>query len=148
MQSMVALILSNGQMANIEPRLTKLGLRCQHYNKDSIRDLNHDSAELIYLLSFRTLADPDWPHLRVRLAQANRFYIVITDSLNSAEIMNAARDGAYDVLLHSDSDERWQEALLKVVDSQKLWLQLYGGAPLRSEEHTSELQSPMYLVCR
>src|SRR5437879_11024552 len=22
------------------------------------------------------------------------------------------------------------------------------GAPLRSEEHTSELQSPMYLVCR
>src|SRR5437879_8652264 len=23
-----------------------------------------------------------------------------------------------------------------------------GGAPARSEEHTSELQSPMYLVCR
>src|SRR5437762_9184889 len=23
-----------------------------------------------------------------------------------------------------------------------------GGIPLRSEEHTSELQSPMYLVCR
>src|SRR5437763_11127978 len=23
-----------------------------------------------------------------------------------------------------------------------------GGRPLRSEEHTSELQSPMYLVCR
>src|SRR5437762_4645164 len=25
---------------------------------------------------------------------------------------------------------------------------LLGGARLRSEEHTSELQSPMYLVCR
>src|ERR1017187_10844271 len=29
-----------------------------------------------------------------------------------------------------------------------LLLQLPGGAVPRSEEHTSELQSPMYLVCR
>src|SRR3989449_971369 len=127
---MVIYLLSNGQTSFVEPRLTKLGIRVQHFTKDSIRDLNHDTVELIYLLPFKTLLESDWPPLRVRLAQANRCYIVVSETLPSAEIMTAARDGAYDVLLASDGDERWLEALRKVVDSQKLWLQLYGGAPL------------------
>src|SRR6266480_974869 len=131
---MLALVLGNGPLWNCAPRLRQLGVRCQHFTKDTVRDLNHDSAELIYLLPFKTLADADWPQLRVKLAQANRCYIVVSDQLSSAEIMNAARDGAYDVLLASDGDERWLEALRKVVDSQKLWLQLYGGAPLGSKD--------------
>ena len=131
---MLALVLGNGPLWNCAPRLRQLGIRCQHFSKDTVRDLNHDSAELIYLLPFKTLADADWPQLRVKLAQANRCYIVVSDQLSSAEIMNAARDGAYDVLLTSDGDERWLEALRKVVDSQKLWLQLYGGAPLGSKD--------------
>src|SRR5437773_3174414 len=131
---MLALVLGNGPLWNCAPRLRQLGIRCQHFSKDTVRDLNHDSAELIYLLPFKTLADADWPQLRVKLAQANRCYIVVSDQLSSAEIMNAARDGAYDVLLASDGDERWLEALRKVVDSQKLWLQLYGGAPLGSKD--------------
>src|SRR5947208_3974412 len=131
---MLALVLGNGPLWNCAPRLRQLGIRCQHFSKDTVRDLNHDTAELIYLLPFKTLADADWPQLRVKLAQANRCYIVVSDQLSSAEIMNAARDGAYDVLLASDGDERWLEALRKVVDSQKLWLQLYGGAPLGSKD--------------
>jgi len=131
---MVALLLGAGRVSSFEPRLTKLGVRCQHFTRDTVRDLNHDSAELIYLLPFKTLTEPDWPQLRVKLAQANRCYIVVSDNLSSAEIMNAARDGAYDVLLSTDGDERWTAALRKVVDSQKLWLQLYGGAPLGSKD--------------
>src|SRR5947207_15741019 len=133
---MLALLfgIGNGPASVVEPRLTKLGVRCQRFNKETIRDLNHESAELVYLLPFQTLTDPDWPQLRVRLAQANRCYIIVSDALNSAEIMNAARDGAYDVLLYSDDDDRWLEALRKVVDAQKLWLQLYGGAPLGSKD--------------
>src|SRR5437660_1410585 len=127
---MVIYLLGNGQTSFAEPRLAKLGIRVQHFTRDSIRDLNHDTVELIYLLPFKTLLESDWPHLRVRLAQANRCYIVVSETLTSAEIMTAARDGAYDVLLQPDSDERWREALTKVVDSQKLWIQLYGGAPL------------------
>src|SRR5438445_7463614 len=127
---MVIYLLGNGQTSFVEPRLTKLGIRVQHFSKDSIRDLNHDTVELIYLLPFKTLLESDWPHLRVRLAQANRCYVVVSETLSSAEIMTAARDGAYDVLLQPDNDERWREALTKVVDSQKLWIQLYGGAPL------------------
>src|SRR5882762_9108110 len=111
---MVVLLLGSGRISTIEPRLTGLGIRCQHFSKDSVRDLNHDSAELVYLLPFKTISEPDWPLLRVRLAQANRCYIIVSEILGSAEIMNAARDGAYDVLLHSDTDERWQEALRKV----------------------------------
>src|SRR6266536_193123 len=131
---MLALLLGNGSLSSVEPRLTKLGIRFQNFNKDTIRDLNHDSAELVYLLPFTILAELDWPQLRVRLAQANRCYIVVSDALDSAAIMNAARDGAYDVLLYSDGDERWMEALRKVVDSQKLWLQLYGGSPLGAKD--------------
>ena len=131
---MLVLLFGTGSLANIEPRLTKLGIRCQRFTKDAVRDLNHDSGELVYLLPFKALCEPDWPQLRVRLAQANRCYIVVSDNISSAEIMNAARDGAYDVLLHSDRDERWLEALRKVEDAQKLWLQLYGGAPLGSKD--------------
>src|SRR5205809_6054298 len=127
---MVTYLLGNGQTSFVEPRLTKLGIRVQQFTKDSVRDLSHDTVDLIYLLPFKTLLESDWPHLRVRLAQANRCYVVVSDTLGSAEIMTAARDGAYDVLLQPDSDERWSEALTKVVDSQKLWIQLYGGAPL------------------
>src|SRR2546423_263227 len=131
---MLALVLENGSLGSCAPRLRQLGIRCQNFSKDTVRDLSHDSAELVYLLPFKTLADADWPQLRVKLAQANRCYIIVSDQLSSAEIMNAARDGAYDVLLTSDGDERWLEALRKVVDSQKLWLQLYGGAPLGSKD--------------
>ena len=128
------MLLGNGLIPDLEPRIQRLGVRCQHFTKDSIRDLNHDSSELIYLLPFNTLSDVDWPQLRVRLAQANRCYIIVSESLSSAEIMNAARDGAYDVLLYSDADERWQEALRKVVDAQKLWMQLYGGSPMGAKD--------------
>ena len=131
---MVIYLLGNGQPSFVEPRLAKLGIRVQHFTKDSIRDLNHDTVDLVYLLPFKTLLDSDWPRLRVRLAQANRCYIVVSSNLSSAEIMNAARDGAYDVLLSADGEERWLEALRKVVDSQKLWLQLYGGAPMGSKD--------------
>src|ERR1051325_2015730 len=130
---MVTFLLGNGP-SFVEPRLTKLGIRVQHFTRDSIRDLNHDSVELIYLLPFNTLLESDCPPLRVRLAQANRCYVVVSETLTSAEIMMAARDGAYDVLLQADSDERWREALTKVVALQNIWIQLYGGAPLGSKD--------------
>ena len=64
---MLALLFGNGSLSTVEPRLTKLGIRFQHFNKDTIRDLNHESAELIYLLPFTILNELDWPQLRVRL---------------------------------------------------------------------------------
>src|SRR2546426_10988471 len=91
---MVIYLLGNGQTSFVEPRLTKLGIRVQHFSKDSIRDLNHDTVELIDLLPFKTLLESDWPHLCVRLSQANRCYIVVSETLTYAVLMTAARNGA------------------------------------------------------
>src|SRR5437870_13734896 len=107
---MLVLLLGNGPVPSFEPRLTKLGIRFQHFSKDTLRDLNHDSAEMIYLPPFKTLTDADWPHPRVKLAQANRCYIAVSENLNPAEILNTAQDRAYDVLLCSDGAARWLEA--------------------------------------
>ncbi|HUL51453.1 MAG TPA: sigma-54 dependent transcriptional regulator [Candidatus Nitrosotalea sp.] len=118
--------------ATVDRKLEHLGVKSQRGSSESVVSLNKDTVDMIYLVSFDALGDADWPRLRVRLAQANRYYIVVGAGLNSQAIMNAARDGAFDALLFDDSDERWQGALQKVVDAQKLWLQLYGGAGLKS----------------
>jgi DNA-binding NtrC family response regulator len=89
---------------------------------------------LIYIVPFEALSEPDWPQLRVRLAQANRYYVVGGEGLTSSNITTAVKDGAHDVLLLSDAEDRWREAIQKVADSQKLWLQLYGGTALPSAE--------------
>ena len=72
--------------------------------------------------------------MRAKLAEANRYFLVVGQNLTSAHIVQATRDGAYDVLLLEDEDARWMDALEKVVQSQKLWLQLYGGRALNTEE--------------
>src|SRR2546422_2619238 len=131
---MVVFTLSDGQSDKVEMRLGQLGIRNQRFALRSVQDLGHDSAELIYLVPFSALGGANWPQFRVRLAQANRYFIVVGEILSSADIMNAARDGAFDVLVLSDTDSRWKTAMAKVADSQKLWLQLYGGSALKSPE--------------
>ena len=118
----------------IEKRLDHFAARAQRVSKDTIQDLSHNSAETIYLVPHTALNRPDWPRLRVRLAQGNRYYIMVGDDLDSAAIMSAARDGAFDVLLLADGDDRWLAAMNKVVDTQKLWLQLYGGTQIAPKD--------------
>src|SRR5437762_4458459 len=71
----------------------------------------------------------------------------------SSDLLNLVRDGAADFV-----DERRQVTALHVAPyrlaaaSTRMRDVVSAGAELdireRSEEHTSELQSPMYLVCR
>src|SRR6266511_2236169 len=129
---MVVSILNKSASDNIEAKLADLDVRTRRFTRDSVQDLSHGSADLVYVVPFAVLAEPDWPQLRVRLAQANRYYLVVGDKLDSGAIMSAARDGAYDVLLVSDLGERWLKAVNEAANSQKLWLQLYGGTPLSS----------------
>jgi two-component system response regulator HydG len=68
------------------------------------------------------------------LAQANRYYLVAGEGLETADVIAAAKDGAFDVLQVKDRDSRWRSALEKAVQSQRLWLQLYGGNRLTSPE--------------
>jgi two-component system NtrC family response regulator len=48
--------------------------------------------------------------------------------------MSAAKDGAFDVVLLDDDDERWRDALGRAMDSQKVWLQLYGANSARATD--------------
>lgn len=140
---MIICILNVGNTKWIESRLVGLGFHCQRFNSDIIKELDHGSEDLVYLVPSESLHSAEWPQLRVRLSQANRYYIVTGKNLSSAEIVNAARDGAYDVMLMEDSDDRWISAIQKVADSQKLWMQLYGGTALSSQDMLIGASPPM-----
>ncbi len=120
--------------AGLLHRLTGLGINCQTFALDSIRDLGHSAADVVYLIPFEALSSPDWANLRTRLGQANRYYVVSGSELSSEQIVRATHDGALDVIQLQDQDERWLRSLEKVMNSQRLWLQLYGGVMLNEAD--------------
>ncbi len=108
-------------------RLSALGFNCQRFTAENIHELSHLYQDFVYMVPVATLAGPGWPALRVRLAQANRHYIVMGRASRSEQIVMAVRDGAHDFLLMEDDDKRWEDAITRVVETQQFWLQLYGG---------------------
>lgn len=127
-------LLNAPESLPVEGRLSQLGVVFRRFTGRSIQDLSHDSADLVFVVPHAASLGPDWPQLRVRLAQANRYYLVAGEELGTEEIIVAAKDGAFDVLQVKDREDRWRGALQKAVDSQKLWLQLYGGTRLSAPE--------------
>ena len=131
---MIVSVLNSSGGLQLVRRLHSLGVNCQRFTAESVRELNHAGGDLVYVVPVSDLREDGWPRLRARLGQANHYYIVSGTGLSSSEIVSAARDGAYDVLNVEDADDRWLDALEKVVGSQKLWLQLYGGIALEGED--------------
>ncbi len=125
---MTVLLLDTPEAGSVEARLAALGVPARRFRLDGVTDLGRETAELVYLVPFAALLEPSWPQLRVRLSQANCCYVVAGARLDSAEIIRAARDGAFDVLQLADTDARWAESVKKAMDSQALWVQLYGGS--------------------
>lgn len=115
-------------------RLAGLGFNCQRFSADKIHELSHQYRDFVYMVPVATLAGSGWPALRVRLAQANRHYIVTGKGSTSEEIVMAVRDGAHDFLLLEDPDTRWESAINRVVETQQFWLQLYGGIERQGNE--------------
>jgi len=109
-------------------RLQALDVRAQIQPPERIQMLERDTTDLVYMVPYALLASTGWSEHRVRLARASRFYVVFGDKLNTRAIMEAARDGAHDVLdLKADTGDRWMDALEKAAHAQALWWQLYGG---------------------
>jgi DNA-binding NtrC family response regulator len=125
----------------IAARLTESGIAFQDFTGD-VPTLDSRSAAHIFLVPMGALAEPDWTQLRARIWRANRFFIAVGKKLRTKQIVNATRDGAYDVLDLTDDDERWDEALEKLESSQKLWLKLYGSAAKAGAETGLLGQSP------
>lgn len=104
---------------------------------EHIDPLRPASLGRVYLIPFETLAHPSWSALRTRLAGANRYFIVAGRNLDSAAIVQACRDGAFDVLNFGDRPGRWSEAIARAANAQALWWQLYGGQT--TEDSTGDL---------
>ena len=99
-----------------------------------VQELTADSVDLVYIIPFDGLSRRDWNLLRVKLARAARQFIIAGADLCSADLIAAVREGASDVLDESDDDERWRAALDGAGDSQRVWIQLYGGATASIQE--------------
>ncbi len=108
-------------------RLSALGFNCQRFTAEKIQELSHQYRDFVYMIPVAALATSGWPALRVRLAQANRHYVVTGRSSSTEQIVMAVRDGAHDFLLLEDEDKRWEAAITRIVETQQFWLQLYGG---------------------
>lgn len=127
-------VLSVSGASRVENRVAALKLPLFALSPNRVEELTRNSADVVYLIPFEALRETGWNGLRVRLAHASRQYIVVGHDLGSADFMRAARDGAADVLADSDNEERWLAAITRSAENQTLWIELYGGAPLSSEE--------------
>jgi len=128
-------LLTKDENPDILPRIRSLGHDVQAESAHRVVTLQQDTASLVYVIPYEWCQLARWSQLRVFLARASRYYLVFGDGLSTHQIVNAARDGAYDVLDVADSDERWNEAINNAGNSQALWWELYGGRSGNEEEH-------------
>jgi DNA-binding NtrC family response regulator len=118
----------------IARKLPRSYQRAQLRETTQIDPLSASSPEKVYLIPAPLLTAPSWPKLRTRLANCNRYFIVYGFGLDSASIVEACRDGAFDVLLEADPQSRWTEATQRAVAAQGLWWQLYGGESIEHNQ--------------
>ena len=119
-------VFSSKRDSSLLKRLQLIGFGVQFVDTESIRNIDREETDLVYLVSNDLMLLEEWADLRVRLARAGRYYVVFGFDLQSRGIMAAARDGAHDVVNEGDSDERWVEAIREAGEAQRLWWQLYG----------------------
>ncbi len=127
-------IINSQSTPRIESKLGVLQIPHQKFNPEALRDLNHETGDVVYVVPFELTQQESWPQLRVRLAQANRYFLVVGENLMTNHIVAATRDGAFDVLLLSDPNDRWTDAIKKAEQAQEVWLKLYGGTRLTAQE--------------
>lgn len=129
----ISVFESDDAMPTVQ-RLAGMGYNCQRFSADKIHELSHQYRDFVYMVPVATLTRSGWPPLRVRLAQANRHYIVTGRNSSTEQIVMAVRDGAHDFLQLEDPDSRWESAISRVLETQQFWLQLYGGIERQGSE--------------
>jgi DNA-binding NtrC family response regulator len=128
-------ILHPAEFDYVPPGLSKrLGLAQRTFAGSDITEITHATSQLVYLVPLQVMDASSWSKIRVQFARANRPYIVWIEKPNTHDVARSMRGGADDVLSLEDSDNRWREAVLAVVENQKLWLQLYGSRPLSADD--------------
>jgi len=123
----VSVIRGDG-IPRILNKLQGIGVSVLVEDPSAVKMIDRLSTDLVYLVPYSLTASEIWPELRVRFARSGRFYVVYGHGIGTLEIMSAARDGAHDVVIEADSDERWESAIRHAGESQDLWWSLYGGS--------------------
>lgn len=132
---MIAHFLKDSTDESLIQRANQLGFQCREFSGDTIQDLSKKSWKSVYLVGFHAVIDNHhWSEIRQKLTLANRFYLVIGDEMQSSHIVKSMKDGAFDVILQTDHDQRWAEAISNAANSQNLWMQVYGGNADSSDE--------------
>ncbi|MBL9172079.1 MAG: sigma-54-dependent Fis family transcriptional regulator [Verrucomicrobiales bacterium] len=114
-----------GLEPKVAPRLRKNGFGVGPWPVDRLPNLDSGTSNQVFVVPEAAIRSPGWPALRVHLSRSGRLFLVELDSVNTAAVVEAMRDGAFDVLDAGES--RWAEAVNSAVDNQKLWLRLYAG---------------------
>jgi DNA-binding NtrC family response regulator len=140
---MEALIFKAVETPEIHVRIDEAEIARRHVAETDVNDLNQTNAHQVLIVPYPCLESPTWPAIRVRLAQANRKFVVAGRRLGTEQVMTAASDGAFDVLDVKDSRTRWQNAIERAGKSQELWLQLYGAAQTIGGETMIGISGPM-----
>jgi DNA-binding NtrC family response regulator len=83
---------------------------------------------VVVVVDGSVLSGPDWPMLRVRLAEAGRFFAVVHADTASAPLVMALRDGAYEAVTLADPPARLRAAVQATGEAEALWRRLYGEA--------------------
>jgi len=120
-------VLQGKRHPAVMKRLQLLGYRVQSVQPGKIDALNESSTDVVYCVAYKDCLEASWNEVRVELARASRYYIVVGEDLGSLQIVEATRDGAHDVLHAGDDDARWQQAVEASARTQALWWQLYGA---------------------
>jgi DNA-binding NtrC family response regulator len=102
---------------------------------ERILSLSEQTLDLVYVVPQPLTLEADWAETRVMLARGSRYYIVVGEGLGTAGVMQAARDGAHDVIDQLDEDLRWISAIDHAANSQALWWQLYGAKAPTNEKN-------------
>jgi len=140
---MKVLILRAELQPDIAPRVEEAGIERRMVTESGIDDLSQRNADEVLIVPFPVLKAPDWATLRVRLAQANRMFIVGGRAMKTEGIMLAAKDGAFDVIDTRESRQRWRRGIQRAAESQALWLDLYGPARPTGAEGLIGESAPM-----
>lgn len=124
---MVKVLIPGGSDSPCWDRLIRLGGEVKRFEEGRVPQLDSDSAGYVCWVPSGVFEGAQWPRLRVELARAARFFVIQVAREDSASVVAAMRDGAFDVVTEADSDGRWVQALESAAASQELWLQLYAG---------------------
>lgn len=124
---MVEILLPEGSPQDCRARIERAGCSVVRTGIPPVPALDMVTAHRVVLIPASVFGGREWPLLRVELSRSARFFVAEVARSDTALVVEAMRDGAFDVVSPEDTVERWKQVLSSAADSQRLWLELYAG---------------------